>query len=145
MRQVNLSLQYRISLETSISLMLNVFLVDDDSQVLSVMTELLEGLPNVRVVGHAVSERAAVDWLLEQRTKWSLAIVDLSLKPGNGLQVLSACRVRQSNQKVLVLSNHLNAAARRRCAAMGADAMFMKDSDIGSILKYCSALAGPQK
>jgi DNA-binding NarL/FixJ family response regulator len=121
--------------------MLNVYLVDDDRHVVNAMTELLEDLPDVHVVGHAESEGDAVDWLLENRSKWHLAIVDLALGPGNGLQVLSACRVRQSNQKVVVLSNHLNAAARRRCAAMGADAAFMKDSDIGLILKYCSAAA----
>jgi DNA-binding NarL/FixJ family response regulator len=121
--------------------MLNVYLVDDDRHVVNAMTELLEDLPDVHVVGHAQSEGDAVDWLLENRSKWHLAIVDLALGPGNGLQVLSACRVRQSNQKVVVLSNHLNAAARRRCAAMGADAAFMKDSDIGLILKYCSAAA----
>lgn len=121
--------------------MLNVYLVDDDRHVVNAMTELLEDLPDVHVVGHAESEGDAVDWLLENRSQWHLAIVDLALGPGNGLQVLSACRVRQSNQKVVVLSNHLNAAARRRCAAMGADAAFMKDSDIGLILKYCSAAA----
>jgi len=121
--------------------MLNVYLVDDDRHVVNAMTELLEDLPDVHVVGHAESEGDAVDWLLENRSKWHLAIVDLALGPGNGLQVLSACRVRQSNQKVVVLSNHLNAAARRRCAAMGADAAFMKDSEIGLILKYCSAAA----
>lgn len=119
--------------------MLNIYLVDDDRHVVNAMTELLENLPDVHVVGHAGSEGAAVDWLLENRSKWHLAIVDLALGPGNGLQVLSACRVRQSNQKVVVLSNHLNAAARRRCAALGADAAFMKDSDIGLILDYCSA------
>ncbi|MGF6528192.1 response regulator [Variovorax sp. PvP013] len=121
--------------------MLNVYLVDDDRHVVNAMTELLEDLPDVHVVGHAQSEGDAVDWLLENRSKWHLAIVDLALGPGNGLQVLSACRVRQSNQKVVVLSNHLNAAARRRCAAMGADAAFMKDLEIGLILKYCSAAA----
>ncbi len=125
--------------------MLNVYLVDDDPRVLNAMTELLEDLPDVRVIGRAESEDAAVDWLLENRTRWHLAIVDLSLGAGNGLQVLSACRVRQSNQKVVVLSNHLNAAARRRCAAMGADAAFMKDSDVGAILKYCSAASESQK
>ncbi|HUD33198.1 MAG TPA: response regulator [Variovorax sp.] len=125
--------------------MLNVFLVDDDRRVLDAMTELLEGLPDVHVVGRARSESAAVDWLLENRATWHLAIVDLALGAGNGLQVLSACRVRQSNQKVVVLSNHLNAAARRRCSAMGADAAFMKDSDIGSILNYCRSASESQK
>ena len=96
--------------------MLNVFLVDDDRHVLQAMTELLEALPDVHVVGSS-----------------------------NGLQVLSACRVRWSNQRIVVLSNHLDAAARRRCAAMGADAAFMKDSDIGLLLNYCDAASRSRK
>lgn len=125
--------------------MFNVFLVDDDPQLLTSMTELLEDLPDVHVVGRAVSEGDAVDWLLENRTAWHLAIVDLALGAGNGLRVLSACRVRQSNQKVVVLSNMLNAAARRRCAALGADAAFTKDADIESILNYCGTASRSQK
>jgi DNA-binding NarL/FixJ family response regulator len=117
--------------------MYNVFIVDDEPQVVNALTDLLEGLTNVHVVAHAESEREAVEWLIQNRSGWNLAIVDLALGSGTGLQVLSACRVRQVNQKVVVLSGHLNAAMRRRCASLGADAAFTKDSDIESILNYC--------
>lgn len=117
--------------------MLNVFIVDDDRQFIDSLSELLREDKDVRVAGHAETEDAAVQWLIGERSAWDLGIVDLALGAGSGLRVLSACRVRQSTQRIVVLSNHLDSAMRRRCALLGADAAFSKDTGIEAILKYC--------
>jgi two-component system OmpR family response regulator len=85
------------------------------------------------------SEGSALDWLMENRLNWDPSIVDLALGVGSGLRVLSACRVRKSHQKMVVLSNHLNPEMRRRCMTLGADAAFDKASDIEAVLEYCRA------
>lgn len=117
--------------------MLNVFIVDDDRRFIDSLSELLGEHSDIRVAGHAETEDAAVEWLIGNRAEWDLGIVDLALGAGSGLRVLSACRVRQAGQKIVVLSNHLNSAMRRRCTLLGADAAFAKDADIEAILRYC--------
>jgi two-component system OmpR family response regulator len=117
--------------------MFHILLVEDDEHVSTALTELLGTLPEVEVVACATSEGSALDWLMENRLRWDLAVVDLALGVGSGLRVLSACRVRQSHQKMVVLSNHLNQEMRRRCTTLGADAAFEKASDIEAVLDYC--------
>lgn len=118
-------------------LMFRILLVEDDDRVSAALTELLNALPEVAVAARATSEGSAVDWLIENRLGWDLAIVDLALGMGSGLRVLSACRVRKPHQKMVVLSNHLNQEMRRRCGTLGADAAFEKASDIEAVLDYC--------
>jgi two-component system OmpR family response regulator len=75
--------------------MFRILLVEDDQRVSAALTELLEALPRVEVAACATSEGWALDWLMENRLGWDLAVVDLALGAGSGLRVLSACRVRQ--------------------------------------------------
>jgi two-component system OmpR family response regulator len=119
--------------------MFRIFLVEDDERVSTALTELLGGLPKVQITACATSEGAAIDWLMENRLRWGLAVVDLALGTGSGLRVLSACRVRKSHQKMVVLSNHLTREMRRRCMTLGADAVFEKASDIEVVFDYCRA------
>lgn len=119
--------------------MYSVFIVDDDKRIISALTELIESLSKTKVLGNADNEDAAIEWLIENRLHWDMAIVDLTLRSGSGLRVLSACRVRRSNQKIAVLSGHLDSAMRRRCETLGADAVFEKDKNIELLLAYCSS------
>lgn len=116
-----------------------IFLVEDDEQVSNALTELLNALPGVEVAMCATSEQAAIDWLSENQKSWNLSVVDLALGAGSGLRVLSACRVRKSNQKMVVLSNHLDREMKRRCLSLGADAAFEKMSEMEKVLDYCRA------
>ena len=68
--------------------------------------------------------------------------MDLFLKQGSGLGVLEACRNRQPGQKVLVLSNYATADMRKRCAQLGADAVFDKSNEIDALVDYCIELCG---
>jgi two-component system OmpR family response regulator len=118
-------------------LMYRIFIIDDDRRFVGALTDLFGTLTGIEVVGHAEDEDTAVEWLIDNPTGWDMAVVDLALGSGSGLRVLSACRVRQSTQKIAVLSGHLNSAMRRRCEVLGANAVFAKDGDIESILQYC--------
>jgi two-component system OmpR family response regulator len=119
-----------------------VFLVEDDDQLSNLLAEVLTGIPNVEIAMCATSENVAIDWLAENRQNWDLAIVDLALGTGSGLRILSACRVRKNNQKMVVLSNFLNKEMRKRCEGLGADATFDKASDIDKLVSYCQTFAG---
>jgi len=66
-----------------------------------------------------------------------LAIIDLFLKEGNGMNILEALSFRRSTQQMVVLSNHATNEVRWRCAQLGADEVFDKSTEIDALVEYC--------
>jgi ActR/RegA family two-component response regulator len=69
--------------------------------------------------------------------KWRLAVVDMLLKVGNGLQVLRAGRGRRNDQHMVVLTNYATPDIRRKSIECGADAVFDKSTEIDPFLELC--------
>ena len=121
---------------------LRTYIVEDNATIRDNLIETLVELAAVRSLGWADTERGAREWLAAQRGQWDLAIVDLFLKQGSGLGVLQACQERSRGQRVVVLSNYATEDMRKRCAQLGADAVFDKSNEIDALVDYCLALAG---
>lgn len=115
------------------------FLVEDNKTIRDNLVPALEDLVNGHVVGYAETESGALAWLAAHPDAWQLLIVDLFLKEGSGLGVLSGCRDRQPDQRVVVLSNYVTSDIRTRCLALGADAVFDKSRDLDAFIEYCNA------
>ena len=115
---------------------IKVYLVEDSPTIRDNLIATLEELTSATIIGTAESENEAVVWLTDGNV-WDLAIVDLFLKQGTGLGVLSACKQRLPLQKVIVLSNYATAEVRKQCAAQGSDAVFDKSTEIDQLLAYC--------
>lgn len=113
------------------------FLVEDNLTIRENLIPALEDLADASVVGFAETETEASEWLAAHSTEWHLAIVDLFLREGSGLGVLSSCRVRLPHQKVVVLSNYATEDIRERCLRMGADAVFDKSTELEALIDYC--------
>ncbi len=114
------------------------FLVEDNKTIRDNLVPALEDLVNGQVVGFAETESDALSWLASHPRDWQLLIVDLFLKEGSGLGVLSGCKVRGPGQRVVVLSNYVTADIRARCEALGADAVFDKSRDLDAFIEYCN-------
>src|SRR3954468_17915720 len=119
---------------------LRTYIVEDNATIRENLVDALEELASVHPLGWAESERAARDWLVAHQAHWDLLIVDLFLKQGSGLGVLEACRDRAHGQRVIVLSNYATSDMRRRCAELGADAVFDKSNEIDALVDFCLAL-----
>ena len=119
---------------------LRTYIVEDNATIRENLVGTLEELAPVRSLGWADAEAQAKSWLAEHRGQWELVIVDLFLKQGSGLGVLEACQDRGREQRVVVLSNYATADMRRRCAQLGADAVFDKSNEIDALVDYCLAL-----
>src|SRR4051794_9681592 len=104
------------------------YIVEDSPTIRENLIETLQELALVEPVGVAETEQEGKRWLVENDGYWDLAIVDLFLKQGNGLNVLEACRAREPRQKMVVLSNHATNDIRWRCRQLGADAVFDKST-----------------
>lgn len=121
---------------------LNTYIIEDNPIIRENLIATLEELTGVRTVGTAETENEGKVWLVENSSKWDLAIVDLFLKQGTGLGVLAACQDRLSRQKVVVLSNYATADIRRRCAQLGVDAIFDKSNEIDALVDFCNQQSG---
>jgi DNA-binding NarL/FixJ family response regulator len=113
------------------------YIVEDSPTIRENLIETLQELARVEPVGIAETEHEGKQWLAEHDGYWDLAIVDLFLKEGNGLNILQACRARKPSQKMVVLSNHATNDIRWRCAQLGADAVFDKSTEIDQLVDWC--------
>jgi two-component system, OmpR family, response regulator len=120
---------------------IKAYLVEDSPTIRDNLIATLEELTSAIIIGTAESETESVVWLTDSCNSWDLAIVDLFLKQGTGLGVVSACKNRLKNQKVIVLSNYATPDIRKQCAVLGADAVFDKSTEIEQLLDYCDRLS----
>ncbi len=116
---------------------LRTYIVEDNATIRENLIGTLEELARIETVGIAETEDEGRAWLLANPDEWDLAIVDLFLKQGSGLGILSACRKRHAEQKVVVLSNYATEDVRTRCAQLCVDAVFDKSNEIDSLVDYC--------
>ncbi len=113
------------------------YLAEDNETILQNLIETLEEITAVKVSGFGATEAEASNWLQQHQGQWHLAILDLFLREGSGLGVLSNCRARAAYQKVVVLTNYATPEIRKRSAELGADAVFDKSSELDALLAYC--------
>ena len=100
---------------------LDVYLVEDNIHVLESLIAALEELAPIRVVGTAADEGVAIDWLQTDGKRCDLVIIDIFLRSGSGLGVITAARRRRPEAALVVLSNYATDEMRARCLASGAD------------------------
>jgi DNA-binding NarL/FixJ family response regulator len=120
---------------------IKTYVIEDSPTIRDNLIATLEELTGVDTVGTAETEKESVDWLTNSSNVWDLAIVDLFLKQGTGLGVVSACKNRLPTQKVIVLSNYATPDVRKQCALLGADAVFDKSTEIEQLLEFCVNLS----
>jgi len=116
---------------------IRAYLIEDNPVIRENLLATLKELASIEPVGIAETEEEAATWLRSQDGHWDLAIVDLFLREGNGLNVLAALSDREPHQKMVVFSNHATNEVRRRCEQLGADAVFDKSTEIDALLDYC--------
>ncbi len=114
------------------------YIVEDSPMIRDNLIETLQELALVEPVGVAETEQEGKRWLAQNEGVWDLAIVDLFLREGSGLNIVEACRGRRPEQKIIVLSNHATNDVRWRCAQLGADAVFDKSTEIDALIDYCT-------
>ena len=123
---------------------LRIYLVEDNAIIRENLAAALAELVGSTLSGSAEGEKEAVAWLRAHPDDWDLAIVDVFLKEGNGIGVVSASKVRRSDQKLVVLTNYASTGVREQCLKLGADAVFDKSNDIDSLVDFCLAQSAGQ-
>jgi DNA-binding NarL/FixJ family response regulator len=117
---------------------LSVFVIEDNAEIREGLAGALEELTCVRMVGSSATEDEALAWLAREPLGWDLLVVDLFLQKGSGIRVLQRVQRPLPHQKLIVFSNYVNAVVRKRCAQLGADAVFDKSTEIDALVDYCA-------
>lgn len=107
---------------------LRVLLVEDSALLSARLTELLQRLPDVDLVGTADSESEALDGIASKAP--DVLILDLHLRAGSGFGVLrSLARGSGQRPKIIILSNFGLPEYRRKAETYGVAAFLDKSRE----------------
>ena len=109
-----------------------VLLVDDHPVLTQGLTLIINSEEDLEVCGHAEDAGHAME--LADSLQPNLAIVDISLKDSDGIQLLKNLKVRHPELLALVLSLHDEALYAERALRAGACGYVMKQSPLATVL-----------
>jgi len=112
---------------------LKVFLVEDLQRMRGLLGDLFSSMGGLAVAGAASTEAEAKLWLDEHRGEWDVAVIDLVLDQGAGMEVIRRCKADPGGGKVVVFSSYATPGVRKHCLELGADAVFDKGDTAGFI------------
>lgn len=105
---------------------LRVFLVEDLQRMRGLLGDLFASIGGFRVVAAASTEAEANLWLDDHPGAWDVAIVDLVLEQGAGMNVIRRCKADPNGGRIVVFSSYASPGVRQHCLDLGADAVFEK-------------------
>jgi len=119
---------------------MQVLIVDDSALVRERLVELLDGIPNVEIVGQAATAADGIAALNALHPDF--VILDLKMPDGDGLAVLNAAKHLEHAPVVAMLTNYPMAQFRKRCLDAGADFFWDKSRDFARIPATVRRLQG---
>jgi len=117
-----------------------VFVVEDSALVRERLVEMIRQVKGVDVVGEAASYSAAVNGILSTRP--DVAILDISLADGNGIDVLAHVKPRLPGLRGIMLTNYDSPQHQRASADAGAEYFLDKSVDFERIPEILEQMIG---
>ena len=111
---------------------MKIVIIEDSELIRTQLLRVLAAEPRIQVVAVASEEETAVQVILAKQP--DAVLLDLSLSPGSGLNVLKRIRAAESGARVLVLTNNVDSVLRTACMAMGASGFFDKTQELDHCL-----------
>jgi two-component system, NarL family, response regulator DevR len=112
--------------------MLTIYIADDSTEVRKRLVALISVLQGIVFVGQTGDARVAIEEI--QRLEPEVAILDIRLVNGNGIEVLEIVKLLKAAPLVIMLTAFPSAQYRRRCISAGADYFFDKTSEFEQII-----------
>jgi DNA-binding NarL/FixJ family response regulator len=109
-----------------------IFLVEDHPIARHGLAQLITGQPDLMVCGEASGAQETQRLILNARP--DLAILDITLEDGNGLELTRTLKAWNPNMLVLVMSVHAEALNAEVALHAGANGYIMKEEAIEKIL-----------
>jgi DNA-binding NarL/FixJ family response regulator len=118
---------------------LRVFIADDHPVVLAGIRSLLDGDPEVEIIGEARDGLTALRMAIE--LKADVIVLDLSMPGLNGVDVTRQLLAQFPDCKVVVLTVHEDRAYLRKLIEVGASGYVLKRSAVEDLLRAIHAVA----
>lgn len=115
---------------------MNIFIVEDSKIVSDALQAMLSEIPGAKVIGHAVDEQSAIEQIGAAHP--DMVILDISLRPGSGINVLKVIKKHNPAVKVMILTNCTDKIYVNSCMSAGADYFFDKTFEfmcVGAVLR----------
>ncbi|MDP1999893.1 MAG: PAS-domain containing protein [Rhodoferax sp.] len=112
---------------------MNLVIVEDSELIRDQLVRIVGQQPRIHIVALCAEEEEAVETIV--RLAPDAVLLDLSLAPGSGLQVLRRIRNAGRACRVLVLTNNTDAAIQQACTELGISGFFDKSQDAELCLK----------
>jgi DNA-binding NarL/FixJ family response regulator len=109
-----------------------IFIVDDHPLVRESLTHLIQQSPGLQVCGEAADAETAIDKIA--RMSPDLAIVDISLGTGSGIDLIRSINEQFPEVRTIVLSMHDERVYAERAMRAGARGYIMKRESTGKII-----------
>ena len=118
----------------------SVYLVEDSPIILRLLVELIEAADAATIIGHADTAPAAIADIAALHP--DAVTVDITLKGGNGFDVLEAIAVNSEDHPPvrIVLTNYTFASYRDAANDLGADYFFDKAKQIPEVITVLDSL-----
>lgn len=119
---------------------MRIFVVEDSAPVRERLIEMISELEGCSVVGEAATADAAVAGI--RRTHPDVAIFDIQLAAGSGIDALSAAKREQPGLRAIVLTNYATPQHEKASVDAGAEYFLDKSADfekIAEVLAYMNA------
>jgi DNA-binding NarL/FixJ family response regulator len=110
-----------------------VFLVDDHPVVCDGLTQRINAEPDLEVCGRAGDGHSALDAI--EKLRPHIAVIDISLGAGNGVELIKDIKVRYPHLPALVLSMHDEELYAERSLHAGAKGYVMKQEETAVLLR----------
>jgi DNA-binding NarL/FixJ family response regulator len=110
-----------------------ILIVDDHPAVREALAARIARQPNLEVCGEAADTSEALRLVAD--TQPDLAVVDISLKTGNGIDLIKRIRSRDEHVRILVWSMHSEALYAERALRAGALGYINKDQATNRIVE----------
>lgn len=116
---------------------MKILIVDDSEIVRERLKDMLSEVPRVESIVEAKDKQEARELL--GKLNPDVAVVDLVMPGGNGIDLLKEAKKRQNPPSLIVLTNHSYPQYRKKCMEAGADFFFDKSSEfdkVAEVLKH---------
>jgi DNA-binding NarL/FixJ family response regulator len=118
---------------------LNILIADDSAAMREKLVELLSTIKGVDSIGLAHDVPGAL--LSISNVVPDVAILDIQMPGGSGLDVLRDLKQNHPSTIVIMLTNHPDEQYRETCVELGADYFFSKSTDSGRLIEVVEQLA----
>jgi DNA-binding NarL/FixJ family response regulator len=102
----------------------NVYIVEDNDRMRTLLREWIDELPGLRVCGAAATAETALQELPGLQV--DLAVIDMSLPAMGGIELVARLREERPQTRCLILSGHNEKSYVERALAAGAQGYLLK-------------------